>query len=43
VIDETGEVRVLEIDADRKQVATPAAFLDDAAGEIGPASGFRRR
>src|SRR5262252_7163071 len=43
VIDETGKVRVLEVDAQREHMATPAVVLDDAAGEIGPASGIRRR
>src|SRR5919108_990082 len=38
VIDEPREVRILEIDADGKQVTATCAVLDEAAGEIGPAA-----
>src|SRR5690606_26522441 len=39
VVDESGEVRVLEVDPDRQNVPAAAALiLDDAAGKIGPGS-----
>ena len=43
VIDEAGEVGVLEVDADGQHVARARRVHDDAAGEIGPGRGSSRR
>jgi hypothetical protein len=43
VIDETGEIRVLEIDADGENVAPPALVLDQAPREIGPGCRWIKR
>jgi hypothetical protein len=39
VIDEAGEIRVFEVDADREDVGATGVASDKAAGEIGPIVG----
>ena len=39
VIDEAGEIGVLEVDADGQDVPPPVGIADDAAGKVGPALG----
>jgi hypothetical protein len=41
VIDEAGEVGILEVDPDRKDVAAAAGLVDQAAGKIRPGTGKR--
>ncbi len=39
VIDDTGEVGILEVHPDRQHMSAAAFVLDDTASEIGPVSG----
>jgi hypothetical protein len=42
VIDEAGEVGVLEVNADRKDVTAAVAVTDDATGQVRPVAGCVR-